>query len=160
VAHRAATDVERERILKELNIMYDRFVTKVAEAREISVSEVEVLARGRVWTGTQAVELGLVDEIGGLDDAIAIAVEEAGIDNQDYRIVDLGLAGLFDPALFSPIPYAGLLFSRQAELSEEDALAFLTQYDSMYLERMVERAGQPLFMVAPEFMPQHSRAFE
>lgn len=52
----------------------------------MSVDSTKVIAQGRVWTGKRAIEIGLVDELGGLDEAIAIAVEKAGL--TDYKTVE------------------------------------------------------------------------
>lgn len=59
---------------------YRRFLQTVADARGMSVDEVNVVARGRVWTGTTAAELGLVDQLGGLDAAVQAAAARAGIE--------------------------------------------------------------------------------
>ena len=56
----------------------------VAEGRDMSFEEVDEIGQGRVWSGTNALEIGLVDELGGLDDAIASAAEMAGLDN--YKV--------------------------------------------------------------------------
>ena len=65
--------------------IYDKFTQIVAEGRNMSVSDVDAIAQGRVWTGTQALEIGLVDAIGTLDDAILHAAllidEENGLKN-------------------------------------------------------------------------------
>lgn len=71
---------EREVIEDSIAETYSSFVSKVAEARDMSVAEVELLAAGRVWTGRQALEVGLVDEIGGLRAALSAARRAAGID--------------------------------------------------------------------------------
>ena len=63
---------------------YDRFVQLVAESRSKSYEEVEEIAGGRVWIATRAQEIGLVDEIGGIDDAIAYAASKANL--EDYQI--------------------------------------------------------------------------
>lgn len=63
---------------------YDLFTRRCAEGRGMSQDDIKKIAEGRVWIGKTAVELGLVDEIGGIDDAIAYAVEESGL--QDYKI--------------------------------------------------------------------------
>ena len=60
--------------------MYDRFVGHVAAGRGIEPSRARDLAKGRVWTGTQARERGLVDALGGVETALALAKEAAGID--------------------------------------------------------------------------------
>jgi protease IV len=64
---------------------YDAFIRKVAEARQLPREKVEGIAQGRVWSGVAAKELGLVDEIGGLADAIAFAAERAGM-KAKYRV--------------------------------------------------------------------------
>jgi protease-4 len=61
--------------------IYNDFVSIVADGREKTFAEVNEIARGRVWTGSDAKEQGLVDELGNLDDAIAGAVELAGLDS-------------------------------------------------------------------------------
>lgn len=73
------TEEERELIKEEMSWTYDQFLTKVAEGRNMSKEDVDRMGKGRVWTGSQAKKLGLVDEIGGLSKAIALAKELAGI---------------------------------------------------------------------------------
>jgi protease-4 len=73
------SDEERERLAVTIDAIYDDFVGKVARGRNRSVAEIEEIARGRVWTGSDAVGIGLVDEIGGLRDAIRIARLRAGL---------------------------------------------------------------------------------
>jgi len=64
--------------------VYTRFLTLVADARDSTPSAIHEIAQGRVWTGKKALELGLVDELGDLNDAIASAATLAGIN--DYRV--------------------------------------------------------------------------
>lgn len=64
--------------------VYRTFVGKVAEGRNMTFDEVDEIAQGRVWTGEQAMENGLVDELGGLEDAIKLAASMVGI--EQYRI--------------------------------------------------------------------------
>ena len=59
---------------------YDTFVTRCAEGRHMTKEAIEKIAEGRVWTGETAKELGLVDELGGIDKALDIAVAKAGIE--------------------------------------------------------------------------------
>jgi protease IV len=67
--------------------IYDEFVNKVAESRKLTRERVEEIAQGRVWSGVAAKEVGLVDEIGGLDAALAFAAQKAGL-GTNYRIVE------------------------------------------------------------------------
>ena len=57
---------------------YDTFVSRCAEGRNMTKEAIEKVAEGRVWTGEAAKELGLVDELGGIDTALEIAVKKAG----------------------------------------------------------------------------------
>lgn len=67
--------------------IYDQFITKVAESRKLERRFVEEIAQGRVWSGAEAKNLGLVDELGGLDAAIAFAAQQAGV-SENYRLVE------------------------------------------------------------------------
>ncbi|MFA6961838.1 MAG: signal peptide peptidase SppA [Opitutaceae bacterium] len=67
--------------------IYGEFIRKVAEGRKLDPADVRKIAGGRVWSGREALKLGLVDELGGLDAAIAHAVEAAGLRN-DYELVE------------------------------------------------------------------------
>ena len=67
--------------------IYSEFIAKVAEGRNLAPARVEEIAQGRVWSGTEAKNIGLVDEIGGLDAAIKAAAEKAGL-GANYRLVE------------------------------------------------------------------------
>ena len=73
VALEPYTDSERERLETGLDAIYDDFKQRVAEDRGLELAAVEELAQGRVWTGAQAAEMGLIDEVGGLHTAIELA---------------------------------------------------------------------------------------
>jgi len=77
---------ERAYIQQMIEDIYSTFVNHVAEGRDMTFDEVDAIGQGRVWSGTNAIKNGLVDKIGGLDDAIKIAVEKAKLDK--YRVVD------------------------------------------------------------------------
>ena len=76
---------EQALIQMSINNGYKLFVTRCANGRNMSIEDIEKIAEGRVWTGEKAKEIGLVDELGGLDRAIEIAVNKAGIEN--YTII-------------------------------------------------------------------------
>ncbi len=67
--------------------IYAEFIAKVAEGRKLEPAAVEEIAQGRVWSGAEALKIGLVDELGGLDDAIAFAAGKAGIAG-NYRLTE------------------------------------------------------------------------
>ncbi len=77
---RTMTKTERAQLNRLTESFYRYFVEKVAAGRTKSWDEVHEIAQGRVWTGTQAMQHGLVDSLGGLDVAVAIAREKAGLD--------------------------------------------------------------------------------
>jgi len=72
-------DMQRAKMQELVDAIYEQFKSRVAAGRDLSEEQVEDLARGRVWSGTRAHELGLVDALGGLQDAISEARERAGI---------------------------------------------------------------------------------
>ena len=76
---RKLTPEEKQVLKKQILWVYDQFLDKVSEGRNIKKDEVDKIAKGRVWTGTQAKNLGLVDEIGGLSRAMELAKELARI---------------------------------------------------------------------------------
>lgn len=80
---RALTDEERDFLKKEILWVYDRFLTKVAEGRNMQSADVDKVGKGRVWTGSQAKDVGLVDEIGGLSEAIRLTKQLAEIPNEE-----------------------------------------------------------------------------
>ena len=77
------TPTERERLQKLLETIYQDFVQKAAEGRNKTEAEIDKLAQGRIWTGKQAKEIGLVDELGGFDTALTIAKEQIALDPTD-----------------------------------------------------------------------------
>ena len=99
--YRPWNDEERAHVHRMMAAFYERFVTKAAEGRKMSYEDVDAVAQGRVWTGTEALAHGLVDRVGGLDVALALAKEKAKIPaGQDVRLVVLPeKKGLFETLL-------------------------------------------------------------
>ncbi len=83
---RPFTKDEKNIIQKDIERTYETFVNRVANGRGMTFDQVHEIAQGRVWSGVQAKELGLVDELGGLEDAIEIAAGMAGLSG--YRLVE------------------------------------------------------------------------
>lgn len=77
--HKLTTE-ELTLIQKQVDKIYTDFLSKVSEGRKMAIERVHRYARGRVWTGSDAQKIGLVDELGGLNDAIAYAAKQAKID--------------------------------------------------------------------------------
>ncbi|MBD1886556.1 signal peptide peptidase SppA [Microcoleus vaginatus] len=76
---------ELANIQRIVDRIYDRFITKVATSRKLPKNKVQEIAQGRVWSGTAAKELGLVDEIGGLEDAVREAAKQAKL-GDDWKL--------------------------------------------------------------------------
>jgi protease IV len=74
------SESERERLETNLDRIYDDFTRKAASGRGLSVDSIDALARGRIWTGTDAWRAGLVDELGGYEVALRLARELAGVE--------------------------------------------------------------------------------
>ena len=82
---RRLTDAEKAIWQKQTEKIYDTFTRKAAESRGMSQDALKKIASGRVWTGSQAKENGLADVIGGFDDAVDIAAQQANI-GDDYKL--------------------------------------------------------------------------
>lgn len=78
---RPKTPEELARLQKVVDAIYERFLSKVSESRKLPKARVAEIAQGRVWSGLQAKEIGLVDQIGGIGDAIAAAAEQAKLED-------------------------------------------------------------------------------
>ena len=83
---RAFTNEESQMLQKYVERGYDLFLTRCADGRSKTKEEIDLIGQGRVWTGKQALERGLVDKLGGLDDAVKEAAEAADI--EEYNIKD------------------------------------------------------------------------
>ena len=84
---RPKTPEELAVLQRMVDWIYGEFIAKVAEARSLAPERVEEIAQGRVWSGSEAKNIGLVDELGGLDAAIKFAAEKARLGN-NFRLVE------------------------------------------------------------------------
>jgi len=84
---RPMTDYEQKMMQATIEEGYDTFISHVAEGRSMTTAQVDSIGQGRVWSGENAKEIGLIDDFGGLKDAIALAAEIEGL--EEYRTVDL-----------------------------------------------------------------------
>jgi len=76
-------EFELQRMNEMIVQIYDDFLQRVSEGRKMTIAQVDSVARGRVWTGLDAKRLGLVDEMGGLADALSYAAKEVGVELKD-----------------------------------------------------------------------------
>lgn len=78
---------EKEIMRRMIDNIYEVFITHVSEGRGMTKEEVDVIGQGRIWIGSDALKIGLVDKLGGLQDAIELAAELAGL--SDWRVTEL-----------------------------------------------------------------------
>ena len=96
---RKNTPLERSVLLRSVDKVYEAFTSKVAAGRNLPLSRVLEIAEGRVWSGTEAVKIGLADGNGGLREAIALAADKAGIAD-NFRV---------DEVLEEMTPFAAIM---------------------------------------------------
>lgn len=100
---RNLTDTEFELMESRITSLYEDFVQMVADGRDMDYEDVEPYSQGRVWTGWDGIDIGLVDEIGGLADAIRLAQSEAGIaPDEEVTIIEYPRPDLLDTSIFMP----------------------------------------------------------
>ena len=151
---RPFTESERQKLREQITDFYNGFIQKVAASRKLPVERVDQIARGRVWTGAQAREHGLVDELGGLDRAVALAKERAGIAaDTEVEIVTYParrslaellieeLSGSGDREIEAVLSIAGGL-----RTAERRALGLLTAPARLF------RPGEPLALMPVSFL--------
>ncbi|SDM07174.1 signal peptide peptidase SppA [Maricaulis salignorans] len=109
------TETQRDAFRAQMADTYEDFTQRVADGRDLPLERVLEIARGRVWTGAQALDLGLVDEIGGFRDAVDVARELAGLAPEtNVRLVRF-------PREQTPFEAFSALFGMSAETAETAA---------------------------------------
>jgi protease-4 len=110
---RAWDDQDEQRMQKSIDQIYDRFLKLVSQSRSLPVEQVKPLAGGRVWSGAQAKQAGLVDQLGGLDQALAMVAKKAGVDKYEQ--------------IQRPEPSGGIDLLELLGESDEESLRVITQ---------------------------------
>ena len=127
------TDTQRAEFREGLTRVYDRFMEIVADGRELDEARVREIARGRVWSGVDGVELNLVSEIGGFIDAIDKAKELADIP------ADTRVRTAFYPAPATPEMIIAEMFGASAE-SAEAAARFNALMENPSIQALMEQS--------------------
>ncbi|GJL85251.1 MAG: protease [Micavibrio sp.] len=83
------SETESERVNAMLDQVYNAFITRVAKGRNMSTEDVDKIAKGRVWSGKSALEIGLADQLGGLTEALDYAAESAGFEDRSKALVQI-----------------------------------------------------------------------
>lgn len=119
------TPVQRAMIMRGVDRVYETFTTDVSEGRNLPLDRVLEIAGGRVWSGEDALGIGLVDGCGGLKTAIALAVDKAGL-GDEYRLVEVveqptGLAALL----------SSLSMNIRAAVTRSDLGVMMKEYETV-----------------------------
>jgi protease-4 len=139
--HRNLTKNEWDAMERVIRTYYRGFVEKVANARHMDFQDVERISQGRVWSGTAGKMAGLVDVIGGLDTAIQIAKEKAGIPkNQDIELVELPSKGWVNPKVFKR-----KIFGIEHQETKSNPL-------NDFLRMVIAYPGQPLALLPSDWI--------
>ncbi len=177
IPRRPMNEPELDRAETIIRGMYDDFVDAVAAGRGMDRDAVHDIAQGRVWMGGDAIDNGLCDSFGTLDDAIVLARSEAGIaDWQEIEIVEYPPRPFFQwpnfgpriPGLFSMFGLGEQLNTRLEQLfamgagsdSTPETLALplgapgLSAFDVEYLQGMTRTMGNASLLVAPDMLPE------
>jgi protease-4 len=138
---------QRARVQDYMQGFYENFVEKAAESRKKTPEQIDAVAQGRVWTGRQAREHGLVDELGGLDKAVSIAKARAGIDaGEEVELVVYPPRRSIYEALTEQFGARASGWSLLANRAEQQALAALTAPARLF------RRGEPLALMPFTFV--------
>jgi protease-4 len=141
---------ERAKVQEQMQATYDAFVEKAAAGRNTTPERIDAIAQGRVWTGRQAKQIGLVDELGGLQRALAVAKQRAKIDpNAEVELILYPPKKSFYEALADPfgrVDRGGALIGALLGLRDPRALQALTAPLHVF------RHGEPLALMPNVFV--------
>jgi protease IV len=138
IPDRNLTEMEHARMENMIKTMYKEFVEKVSLGRRKTYSEIDAIGQGRVWTGVDGKQNGLVDVLGGLETAIDIARERAGISkNQEITLIEMPKKGLMDFSMFMP-----KLFGIETKIESDPTIELL--------KFRLQHNGEPLPMLPLE----------
>ncbi len=141
------SDETRARVQEQIDAVYETFLKRVSDGRGMLIDDVHAIAQGRVWTGRQAKALGLVDELGGMREAVAVAKERAGIDaDQEVTLVPYPRPRSFFELLNTEFSVRSMLSSWL--VSPADRLRAAAT-----LPMRLFRPGEPLAIMPPPFLP-------
>ncbi len=131
------TPAQRQLVMRQMQDIYANFLQGVSEGRHMPVAAVDKIAQGRVWTGERALKLGLVDQLGGLETAVGVAKQLAGIPAQEQvRII------------FLPRPKS--IFERLREVTSSASVWNPLSSIREDLARIEELARLPVWAILPE----------
>lgn len=152
IPNRNVTIQERANIEKSIRLWYKQFVERVAEGRGMEFDAVHEVAQGRVWTGTAGLEIGLVDELGGMEKAIDMAFEAADLKrNRPYKLIEMPGKGKFDVSMFAP-----KLFGVENPFGGK----FVETDEMRYYRMMLNANSRPWTMLPPELHDDYRKSID
>lgn len=155
--YRRPSEDEKIRLRALLDHSYERFLQVVSEGRGLPVEEVKKIAGGRVWTGPQAMERGLIDEIGGYEKAFEVIRESAEISGE-IELVDYSFAGTLGTISLGRLPrmaFRGLSSSDIGNPAVDTELSRLLPSELEYLYTYYRAVGDPtrsVMLVMPYYV--------
>jgi protease-4 len=139
---RPFTEMEREIVEKRIKGYYKKFVELVAAGRDTTTEAIEKVAQGRVWSGVDGKENGLVDELGGFDAAFNAARALANIpDEEPLGVVEYPKPGLININAFMPQFFG---------IETKNAHPYQKSID--YIKMLAKNSGKPLIIISPDFI--------
>lgn len=151
------TEEELETVAKSVRYLYQLFLTQASATRPLDADELDKVARGRVWTGRAAAKRKLVDEEGGILEAIRIAEVKAGLEpgEGDYRIYPEStfVAGITDSEARQTLARVGVTFDSRKPTSDPYTVLnmLITEFERYLLMPLLYASGEP--MMLPFEMP-------
>lgn len=141
---RDLTDREFEGMMSRIDSLYDNFVEDAADARDMSEDNMRALAAGRLYSGQQAVDNGLIDELANLTQAIDLAREQAGI-AEDDKVQILESAPVSMSTLLDLLTLVGVRDNPEPLLMNPE------DYHQAYLELLIDQRNQPMVLLPYEY---------
>jgi len=151
VPARKLTDEELARVEDVIRQGYDHFVETVAEGRDTTEAYIREVGEGRIYSGWDGKEVGLVDEIGGLQAAIDRARTEAGLAPAETTVREVNPKAEFSLSALLPGPLAGLL--NVSPSTPDTRPSIQTDPAATYLRLMIEHQPGPLVLLPPGAYP-------
>ena len=131
---------EKDKALFQMgtDLVYEKFISKVADNRGVTKEEIDKIARGKVWIGSKALEIGLIDEIGGIDRAIELAAELAEINEEDLGVKRISRDREFDSF------FAGMTAKISSSIVKITGLDFLYKRNGIVKNGIVNEIEESL----------------
>ena len=148
---RPLTEDELARVEDVFRQLYGEFVAKVAAGRDTTEAHIRAIGEGRIYSGLDGQQVGLVDRIGGLATALSMARDAAGLPGERVEVVEANpTTGFFDLSGAFPLPFLGGGSSDAAEALADDPVA-------QFVRLLLDHQPRPLVLLPPDSYPAAQR---